>query len=331
MSYEVMVVDDDVPAGETFAKLIQTATGLATAYIEDPGQAIELVKEHSIKVAVIDQRMPKMTGTALFAELKELEPDLRGILFSGEAERADLTEALRAHFIDALDKSEVSQLPGLVRKQYLAALADLAGRQYATPERIGERRPRFMTRRPRVTVDLLSFEDAPGTEREMWLESELKVHVRLEGGQTKRISRSKIRESELTVESESTIKDSLASGATGNLTLPTPIKAAIGLKLQSSLETSLRKRAQQRELMRYEDVEEETFSLPEPATGSDPRAREILRAKIYRRIRAVIHIKCECCSLDKFEVLNLRLFTGRYHTRHKDYLSDGTPRIVDFK
>lgn len=331
MNYEVMVVDDNVRAGETFAKLIQAATGLTTAYTEDPREAIELIKENSIKVVVIDQRMPKMTGTALFGELKEIQPDLRGILFSGEAEREDLAEALRARFIDALDKSDVSQLPARVWSFYLEALAEIASRRYADPERIGEHRPRLAGRRPRVTVDLLAFEDAPGTPKEVWLESELSVVVRLEEGQTKRISRTKISESELIREDESKINRSLASGATGGLTLTAPMKTVIGLQLQSRLETSLRRRAQQRELTRYENVEEETFTLPVAAAESDPRAREILRAKIYRRMRAVIRIKCECCSIDKYEILNVRLFTGRYHTRHVDHLSDGAAKIVDFQ
>ncbi len=331
MSYEIIVVDDNEAAGKTFARLIQTTTGLATKYVEDPHEAIELVKQDSVKVAVIDQRMPKMTGVTLFEKLRELEPDLRGILFSGEAGKGDLAEAMRARFYDSLDKSDVSQLPERVRQLYFEALAALAERQYGKPERIVERRTGFLARRPRVTIDLLAFEDAPGTPREVWLKSELSLYVRLEGGQTKRISRSKISESELTLETESQVKRSLGSGMTGSLTLPAPTKTVIGMQLQSSLETSLRRRAQQRELIRSENVEEETFTLPEPVAESDPRAREIQRAKIYRRMRAVIRIRCECCTTEKYETFNVQLFTGRYHTRHVDYMRDGSARIVDFE
>ena len=179
-----------------------------TIYTEDPHQAVELVKENPIKVAVLDQRMPKRTGTALFEDLKRLNPELRGILFSGEAEREDVAEALRAGFIDALDKNDVSQLPERVRQLYLEALAEITGHQYAKPERIGEHRSRLRTRRPRVTMDLLAFEDSPGTPKEVWLESDLSVAVRLEGGQTKRISRSRISESELIREDESKVTKS---------------------------------------------------------------------------------------------------------------------------
>lgn len=331
MAYEIIVVDDNVRAGETFAKLIQAATGLMTIYTEDPHQAVELVKENPIKVAVLDQRMPKRTGTALFEDLKRLNPELRGILFSGEAEREDVAEALRAGFIDALDKNDVSQLPERVRQLYLEALAEIAGRQYAKPERIGEHRSRLRTRRPRVTMDLLAFEDSPGTPKEVWLESDLSVAVRLEGGQTKRISRSRISESELIREDESKVTKSRTSSASGGLSLTTPMKANVGSQLQSKLESSLRERAQERRLIRYENVEEETFELPVPAAETDPRAREILRAPVYRRMRAIIRISCECCNADKYDILNVRVFTGRYHTRHVDYLGDGTAKVVDFQ
>jgi DNA-binding NarL/FixJ family response regulator len=331
VTYEIIVVDDNVRAGESFAKLIQTATGLMTAYTDDPRQAIELIKENPIKVAVLDQRMPKKTGTALFEDLKKFNPELRGILFSGEAERDDLAEALRAGFIDELGKDDVSQLPERVRRLHLEALADIANRQYAKPERIGEHRPRLTARRPRVTVDLLAFEDSPGSPKEVWLESDLSVAVRLEGGQTKRISRSRITESEIIREDESTVTKSRTASATGGLALTTPMKANVGSQLQSKLESSLRERAQERNLTRYENVEEETFELPIPATEADPRAREILRAPIYRRMRAIVRISCGCCNTDKYEILNVRAFTGRYHTRHVDHLGDGNAKVVDFQ
>jgi CheY-like chemotaxis protein len=329
VTFEIMVVDDSVRAGETFARLIQATTGLQTIFTEDPRQAVELVKEHPIKVAVLDQRMPKKTGTALFGELKLLNPELRGVLFSGEAEREDLAEALRAGFIDALDKNDVSQLAGRVWSLYVEALADIASRQYASPQRIGEYRPGLMAR-PRVTVDVLAFEDSPGSPKEVWLESDLSVAVRLESGQTKRISRSRISESELIREDESKVTRSRSAGVSAGLSLTTPIKANVGSQLQSKLESVLRERAQERQLIRFENVEEEVFELPLPASADDPRAREIARAPIYRRMRAIIRISCECCNADKYEILNVKVFTGRYHTRHVDQLGDGTSKVVDF-
>jgi CheY-like chemotaxis protein len=331
MIYEVIVIDDNIRAGETFAKLIQSSTGLPTAYTEDPQRAIELVKESPIKVAVIDQRMPKMTGTVLFERLKAIEPDLRAILFSGEAEREDFAEALRARFFDALDKNEVSLLPERVRQLHLEAIADIATRQYTDSERIGVRRPSLLARRPRVTVDLLSFEDAPGTPKEIWLESELFTAVRLEGGQTRRVSWTKIHESEKIREEQVQLNRSQTSGMTGGLTVAAPLKTSIGLQLQAKLESSLRTRAQERHLVRYESMEEETFELGAPVTDSDPRAREIQRAPIFRRMRAIIRIRCECCNSDKYEIVNVQLFTGRYHTRHVDIRSDGTAKIVDLE
>ena len=83
----------------------------------------------------------------------------------------------------------------------------------------------------------------------------------------------------------------------------------------------------ERRLIRYENVEEETFELPVPAAETDPRAREILRAPVYRRMRAIIRISCECCNAYRPH-FDVRVFTGRYHTRHVDYLGDGTAKAL---
>ena len=73
MSYEVLVVDDSLQAALEFARLVRVKAKLESIATDDPDEAIEIVKSNSIKVALLDQRMPKKNGTELFLELKQID------------------------------------------------------------------------------------------------------------------------------------------------------------------------------------------------------------------------------------------------------------------
>src|SRR4051812_20847406 len=103
MAIEVLVVDDVADAGRSFARYIQGGTGLETGFTDDPQTAIDLAKKYHLKVVVLDQKMPQMTGTELFKRLRQVEPQLRGILFSGLADTEDVAQAVELKFAKFMD------------------------------------------------------------------------------------------------------------------------------------------------------------------------------------------------------------------------------------
>lgn len=86
MSAEVLVVDDNISAAKDFARLIRIKTKLETLAVDNPDLAIEKIKAEPIKVVVLDQKMPEKTGTALFEDIKRINPNIKAIMLSGEAE-----------------------------------------------------------------------------------------------------------------------------------------------------------------------------------------------------------------------------------------------------
>src|SRR4051794_4511388 len=103
---DVLVADDKRAEGEEFAKYIASKTGLATHFTDDLDEATRVVREEHVKVAVLDQRLEgrAKNGTDLFRDLREIEPQLRGILFSAQSSSADLAAALEQGFVNFLDK-----------------------------------------------------------------------------------------------------------------------------------------------------------------------------------------------------------------------------------
>lgn len=108
--YEVLIVDDDSAAVQTFAELIESQLNIKAFCTTDPEEALEHIKTGSIKVAILDQRMPKMTGTDLFAKIKVINPYIRAIMLTGEASREEVAKALQMGYCDYLEKNKISEL-----------------------------------------------------------------------------------------------------------------------------------------------------------------------------------------------------------------------------
>lgn len=149
VAVEVLVVDDDRLAAESFARLIEAETMLPTVFTDDPDEAVRIVQRHQIKVAVLDQKMPKQSGTALFKRLRENNPSLRAILSSGQADTQDLRDAIRERFMEMLDKNELRRLPSVVRKYYALHLSELVRRKYENISPLGVYRTGFSFREQR--------------------------------------------------------------------------------------------------------------------------------------------------------------------------------------
>lgn len=116
---EILIVDDDSAAVQTFAELIEAQLNIKAYCTTDPEEALDHIKDGSIKVAILDQRMPKMTGTDLFSKIKAFNPYIRAIMLTGEASREEVAKAMQMGYCDYLEKNKISELS----KKTLNALA----------------------------------------------------------------------------------------------------------------------------------------------------------------------------------------------------------------
>jgi DNA-binding NtrC family response regulator len=92
----VYIVDDESVIAETLA-MILTKAGFKTIAFEDPNQALTAAAGGSPPGLLIsDVVMPGMSGIELALQFRDLYPDCKILLFSGQAATADLLETAKS-------------------------------------------------------------------------------------------------------------------------------------------------------------------------------------------------------------------------------------------
>jgi CheY-like chemotaxis protein len=112
----VCVVDDQVPNLKALVCLL-SAVGLQAVPFDNPRLFLEYVKDHSISLAIIDLRMPDLTGLDVQRMLYDICPEVPVIIITGEQEPGiDRTIALEQGAIAFLFKPfEVTALLEAIR------------------------------------------------------------------------------------------------------------------------------------------------------------------------------------------------------------------------
>ena len=101
----VLVVDDEPDVVEEMTEHL-SMKGFRSFGATSPRQALELVdREKSITIAVVDLKMPGMTGLELIHQLRQ-DParDIQCIMVSGHGTMADVQQAMHQHVREFLTK-----------------------------------------------------------------------------------------------------------------------------------------------------------------------------------------------------------------------------------
>jgi two-component system, cell cycle sensor histidine kinase and response regulator CckA len=138
----ILVVDDDEGMRQTLELILKRENyQVITAEVGDA--ALVLAQTQSFNVALLDIRLPDMTGTNLLAQLKQLQPEMEVMLITGYATLESAMQAVIAgayhYFIKPLNMDEVlGKIKEILAKQHLvsenrrlyqSALHELAERQ----------------------------------------------------------------------------------------------------------------------------------------------------------------------------------------------------------
>ena len=101
----IFVVDDEQIIAATLTLILQSSGYLARAFF-DPMRALEAARFEAPDLVISDVVMPQMSGVDLAIQLKVLCPFCKVILFSGQAQTADLLRLARelGHDFDLLSK-----------------------------------------------------------------------------------------------------------------------------------------------------------------------------------------------------------------------------------
>jgi CheY-like chemotaxis protein len=80
----VFYVDDNANSRRLLANILRES-GFKVITASDPLEALEVCKQISFDLALLDHGMPKMTGPQLAEEIKFLTPDVPVVLISGRS------------------------------------------------------------------------------------------------------------------------------------------------------------------------------------------------------------------------------------------------------
>ncbi|MSU80704.1 MAG: response regulator [Gemmataceae bacterium] len=97
----LLVVDDDESLLEMMIQRFDRK-GIKIAAAACGGDALKLAEETRFAVALLDVRLPDMTGIELFAKLKEHNPELECIMLTANATIENAIQAMRTGAYDYL-------------------------------------------------------------------------------------------------------------------------------------------------------------------------------------------------------------------------------------
>ena len=104
MSSTILVMDDDLLALESMESYLKQ-TGYTVVTASSARGAVEQARETPCDVALLDMKMPEIDGFQVAAMLRQLQPDLRVIMFTGYASLESEARAAQLDFYEYLPKS----------------------------------------------------------------------------------------------------------------------------------------------------------------------------------------------------------------------------------
>src|SRR6185503_2098382 len=112
----VLVVDDEPANQRAVRRALIDECGVRTA--GGGAEALEVLERHPIALAVVDQRMPGMTGMDLLREIVARHPGVIRVVLTGYIDVETLTDAInQGHVYHFLTKPwEAAQLRQVVRR-----------------------------------------------------------------------------------------------------------------------------------------------------------------------------------------------------------------------
>jgi len=130
LQQRILVVDDHISVSEGLAALIQQHEPAAKLFIANgAAEALETIKSHRMDAALVDARIPGMSGIELMLLLKKEYPNIKLIGMTSFDEDDTVVELLRTGVPGILLKRSMR---GTEIKHCLQEV--LAGRSYYTPE-----------------------------------------------------------------------------------------------------------------------------------------------------------------------------------------------------
>ena len=313
---EILVVDDDYAAAQSFADLIYTKLKIATSACSVVDEVLSIIRTGTVKVVVLDEVMPKMNGTELFRLIQKTNPHIKALFLTGEAEVSDIIKATKLNYTDYLQKSKISELPSKVIVAYTQYEIELA-QQCGNDVKLSIWNPIkncFGLYKYYVSsVELVS--------KEFFFEDGWQTKLELDSSEQVQEISSEYTE-ECIIKTGSEFKQSASLGVqTGKLTslknqLDTVVTSHIDSSISSTLKTS-RKITQR-------------YCLQDGlAPGTQAMKKVFERNPVYLKFNLLLKKQCRFCGNTRMFPIEVYKRIPKVATRVTIYYNDGTNNTID--
>ncbi|MYE91146.1 response regulator [Candidatus Poribacteria bacterium] len=115
-SYRILLVDDDVASLEVLDEVL-TRAGYDAVSAETGYEALEIVRESSIDLALLDFNLPDTTGAELLQQIKRFQPSVPAIIMSANTSQGVKFDVFEAGAYTFISKPiDLRQLLGCVSR-----------------------------------------------------------------------------------------------------------------------------------------------------------------------------------------------------------------------
>jgi CheY-like chemotaxis protein len=102
-TYSILITDDDRTVRETLRDVFEPE-GYRTFLAESGEEAIDIIKDHQVHLALMDMHLPRLSGLETIAIVRQMKGVLPAILISADRDDNLLRRALSEHAFCVLAK-----------------------------------------------------------------------------------------------------------------------------------------------------------------------------------------------------------------------------------
>jgi CheY-like chemotaxis protein len=101
--YSILITDDDPVARETLREIV-APQGYHTLMAESGEEALELVRDHEVHLALFDMHLPRLSGLETLALVRQMKGSIPAILITADQDDDLMRRALSEHAYCVLAK-----------------------------------------------------------------------------------------------------------------------------------------------------------------------------------------------------------------------------------
>jgi CheY-like chemotaxis protein len=102
-TYSILITDDDPLAREALREIV-APQGYRTLMAESGEEAIDLIRQHEVHLALMDMHLPRISGLETIAILRQIKGVIPAILITGDHDDDLMRRALSEHAFCVLAK-----------------------------------------------------------------------------------------------------------------------------------------------------------------------------------------------------------------------------------